>query len=390
MAANEMTAYLCVKNGRYHVTLSWYQGQTRKRKSIATGIPEQGNNKRRAETERKRILAEWEKKIAHNHQDDLFSEYLLRWLETVKHSIAETTYFSYKAVVEKQICPYFAERKIKLHDLKPYHIQDFYKWKMDKDGVTGNTIHHYHANIHKALRNAYETERIKDNPASKVVLPKKERFTADFYTADEMRLLLDAVKGHKLEAPVMLAAWFGLRRGEVVGLRYQDIDFDAMILSVRGVVTDKGGGSRSENIKYRSGAKTPSGLRSFPLPPEIAEYLKLLRTRQADNRVMLVDSYNTKWLDFICVDVNGDLIMPDYLSRAFPALLKKYGLRRIRLHELRDSNASLLLDNGVDMKMLQLWLGHAHYSTTADIYAHHRADSKRKLGGILSKELASG
>ena len=103
---------------------------------------------------------------------------------------------------------------------------------------------------------------------------------------------------------------------------------------------------------------------------------------------MFSDAYSTEWTDFVCIDPDGKLIKPEYLSRAFPAFLKRHGLRKIKLHELRDSNACLLLDNGVDMKMIQEWLGHAHYSTTADIYARHRADSKLKLGGILSKALA--
>jgi integrase len=261
---------------------------------------------------------------------------------------------------------------------------------METGGVTGNTIHHYHANIHKALKQAYQTELIKDNPASKVIMPKKERFESEFLTSEEMNILLEAVVGEKIETPVILAAWFGLRRGEALGVRWQDVDFSSMTLYIKGVITDKGEGSRMENLKYRNGTKTPSGTRSFPLPPEVAEYLKVLKQRQADRRLLLGNSYNQAWTDFVCVDVTGDLIKPEYLSRAFPAFLEKHGLKKIRLHELRDSNASLLLDSGVDMKMLQQWLGHAHYSTTADCYAHHRPDSKRKLSGILSEKLAFG
>jgi integrase len=384
-----MTAHLYEKNEKYHVMLAWYQGGQRKRKSIATGISIQGNNKRKAEAARKQTLEEWESKIADNFYDILFSEYLLQWLETVKRSIAETTYFSYKTTIEKQICPYFTERKIKLHELKPHHIQSFYTWKMETCNVTGNTIHHYHANIHKALKDAVSTERINDNPAAKVTLPKKERFISDFYTVEEMCTVLESVIGTKLETPVFLASWFGLRRGEVVGLRWQDIDYDAKTVSVNGVVTDKGIGSRTENLKYRDGiAKTETSLRSFPLPDDAAEYLKLLKKRQEDNRALLGNAYITKWADFVCVDVNGDLIKPEYVSRTFPAFLKKCGLRRIRFHELRGSNASLLLANGVDMSLIQLWLGHAHYSTTANFYAKHRTDAKQKLGEVISAGLA--
>lgn len=384
-----MTANLYEKHGKYHVILSWLLDGIRKQKSVATGISVQGNNRREAEAMRKQILGEWECKITANFQDILFSDYMKQWLNIVKHSIAETTYYNYKTTVERQICPYFAERKIKLSDLKPHHIQSFYTWKMETSCVTGNTVHHYHANIHKALKHAAKTELINSNPAGKVTLPKKERFTADFYIAEELRVLLDAVKGEKIEAPVYLSSWFGLRRGEALGLRWQDIDFSSMTLTIKGVITDKGGGSRSENLKYRSGTKTPSGMRSFPIPLEVADYLRDLRQQQEGNRSLLGNSYNKKWDDFVCVNEVGDLIKPEYLSRTFPVFLKKCGLRVIRFHELRDSNASLLVDKGVDMKRIQEWLGHAHYSTTADKYSHLRTDAKRKLGDVLSKELTS-
>ncbi|MCL2827373.1 MAG: site-specific integrase [Oscillospiraceae bacterium] len=381
-----MTANLYEKNNKYHVMLSWYQNSKRRQKSVSTGLPTQGKNKRKAEAIRKEILAEWETKIACNFQDILLSDYLLQWLEVAKDSIAETTYFSYKKTIKNQICPYFAERKVKLHELRPFHIQDFYAWKKKTSKVTGNTIHRYHANIHKALKHAVQMELIRDNPASKVVLPRKERFQSSFYTAEEMRLLLEVIKGEKIETPVYLASWFGMRRGEVLGLRWQDIDFDSMTLFVKGVITDKGEESRSENIKYRPGAKTRSGLRSFPLPPEVAVYLKERKERQAEYQELFGTAYSDAWLDFVCVNEMGNLIAPEYLSRTFPNVLKKYGLRAIRFHELRDSNASLLLDKGVDMKLIQSWLGHAHYSTTADIYAHLRPDAKRSLGDVLSGE----
>lgn len=357
--------------------LSWNQDQKRKQKSIATGVSVNGNNKRKAEAVRKQILEEWEEKVVENFKDILFSDYIMHWLEIYKEAIAETTYFSYKATIEKQIVPYFAERKIKRYDLKPYHIQAFYKWKMDEGGVSGNTIHHYHANIHKALKDAVKTEIINDNPASKVTLPKKKKFIQDFYVAEEMRVLLGAIIGTKLETPVFLASWLGLSRGEIVGLRWQDVNFESMTLSVRGVVTDKGTGSRTENLKYRDGvAKSESRLRSFPLEPEVVDYLKALQKRQNENRCLFGSMYINKWSDFICVDFNGDLIKPEYISRTFPTFLQKNGLRKIRFHELRDSNASLLLDMGVDMKRIQAWLGHDHYSTTDRHYAHLRTDAK--------------
>jgi len=384
-----MTANLYEKNGRFHVMLSWMKVGKRKQKSVGTGISTTGNNKRKAEAARRQILAEWEEKITENHVDILFSEYMLQWLETAKHSIAETTYADYKRVIKNQINPYFAQRKIKLHDLKPYHIQEFYKFAQDERDVSASTVRHYHSNIHKALKDAMRQEIIKDNPASRVTLPKKKRFYADFYTAEEMRLLLETVKGHKIEIPVYLACWFGLRRGEALGLRWKDIDFEEMTLSVRGVLTDKGEKSHSENLKYRDEAKTASSIRTFPLPAEAANYLKRLKEKQAENRLLAGSFYSLAWADFVCVDDIGQILSPAYVSEAFAKFLKANGLRKVRFHDLRDSNASLLLAKGVDMKRIQSWMGHAHFSTTADIYAHLRKDAKQGLGELLSKELSA-
>ena len=161
------------------------------------------------------------------------------------------------------------------------------------------------------------------------------------------------------------------------------------IISVRGVVTDKSDGNRSDNLKYRNRAKTVTSIRTFPLPTEIADFLTQQKVRQDENRRLAGDSYSVKWDGFVCVDAIGEIIRPEYLSRAFRQFLQKHGLRHIRFHELRDSSASLLLDNDVDMKRIQSWLGHANYSTTADRYAHLRVDAKLKLGAVLSKELAS-
>ena len=229
-----MTANLYEKNNRYHVSLTWNENGKRKRKSVATGITVKGNNKRKALCARDEILDEWKNKIAENHQEILFSDYLIMWLEIIKLSVDETTHCSYKKVVSNQICPYFAKHRVKLHELEPHHIQDFYTWKMTKAKrkVTANTIRRYHANIHRALADAVKAKRINYNPASKdhITLPKAIPFKADFYTVEELHKLLEAVKGHKIETPVYLASWFGLRRGEVLGLRWQDVDFNTMTL----------------------------------------------------------------------------------------------------------------------------------------------------------------
>lgn len=380
MTANKnLTANITHKKDVYYIIINYYDNNKRKQKWIKTDFSVSGNNKRKVEQKRIEILQEWQDKIVLNNNDILFSDYLKQWLEETKHSISKNTYFGYKEVIHNVICPFFEDKRIKLIDLKPYHIQSFYTMKMEKDKVTANTIHHYHANIHKALNYAVKTERLKYNPSDKVELPKKQKHIANFYTVSELKTLLKFSKGSPIEPVVLLAAWFGLRRGEIIGLRWIDIDFNNKTLYINGTIKDKGeSGSKIKNMYYELSAKTSSSIRSFPMPDSAVKYLTELKMKQEkfkkDNR-----AYNHKWDDFVCVKSDGNLLSLEYVSRAFPKLCESAGLKRLKLHELRHSNISMLLENCASMKELQEWAGHSSYSTTANIYSHVQAKTKTKL-----------
>lgn len=376
---NRVTANLTTKSDKYYVVVSWYESGKRKQKWINTGLSTLGNNKRKAEQKRLEIQREWEDKVSpENYETILFADYIKKWLEETKHTIADSTYWDYRKTIHNVICPYFEERKVLLAELKTYQIQEFYNFRMEQYGVSANTIHHYHANISKALKYAVKTERLKSNPAANVELPKKQKHIADFYTDEEMKQLLARSKGVNLETVVVLAACFGMRRGEIIGLKWEYVDFENNTLSVRGVIKDKGSsGSKIANLYYADTAKTSSSLRTFPIMPQVTEYLKQLKATQDLRKKE--PSYNHKWDDFICVKPNGDIISLEYVSRNFPKLCEECGLKRLKVHELRHSNISLLLGNGANMKELQEWAGHSSYSTTANIYSHIQAKSKEKL-----------
>lgn len=377
-----MTASVQEKRNKYYIVLNWVENGKRKQKWVGTDLTVNGNNKRRAEQKRKEILRQWEEKaLLSNYEDILFSEYIRKWLEDVKHTISESTYYSYKTTIDGVICPYFAEKKIKLSDLRPYHIQDFYAFKMQHDNISANTIHHYQAYIHKALKYAVKTERIKDNPANNVDLPKKQKHIADFYTAEELKLLLQSAKGTDIEMVVMIATWFGLRRGEILGLRWSCIDFENHTLTVKGTIT------RADTMVYKNTAKNNSSLRTLPMTEEATNYFRDLQKQQQRNKKELGKHYITKWEDFVCVRRNGDILKLDYVTRHFPMLCEQCGLRKIRLHELRHSNISLLITAGASMKEVQEWAGHSTYSTTADIYAHIQSQNKIRLSQSIEKLL---
>ena len=241
--------------------------------------------------------------------------------------------------------------------------------------VSANSVIHYHANIHKALKYAVKIDLIPSNPADKIERPKKDRFVGSFYDSVEVEALFAAAKGTHLEIPIFLGAFYGLRRSEALGLKWSAIDFQNNTITIRHTVTScEIDGKRVEVA--RDTTKTKTSMRTLPLVPEFKDKLLSLKAQQEEYRQVCGKCYNKKYLDYICVDEMGTLISPHYLTSAFPKLLEKNGLRKIRFHDLRHSCASLLLTNGVSMKQSQEWLGHSDFSTTANVYAHLDFNSK--------------
>ena len=307
-------------------------------------------------------------------QDDvLFSDFMLQWLEIVKPTIAITTYSSYSNMVKGVIVPYFKERGIMLKQLRPTDIQAFYMEQLKR--VKANSVIHYHANIHKALKYAVKIDLLDSNPADKVERPKKNPFMGSFYDSDEVEKLFEATKGTLLEIPVFLGAFYGLRRSEVLGLKWNAIDFQSNTITIKHTVTSCNLDGKHIQVAQDT-TKTKSSLRVLPLVPAFREKLLELRDYQKECKRLCGKCYNKQYQEYICVDEMGKLISPHYLTSAFPKLLEKNGLRRIRFHDLRHSCASLLLANGVPMKQIQEWLGHSDFSTTANVYAHLDYNSK--------------
>lgn len=389
MTANQsVTANISHKKDVYYIIVSYYSiDGKRKQKWIKTDLSVSGNNKRKIEQKRLEILQNWQDKLKFSENEILFADYMQQWLEIIKNNVRPTTFYGYKQVVNYAIDPYFRKRKITLYELKPYHIQDFYTYKMDNDKISANTILHYHANIHKALAYAVKTERIPTNPADRVELPKKQKHIANYYTEDELNTLLKKSKGHQLETVIRLAVWFGLRRGEIIGMRWSSIDFDNKTIAVTGTIKDRGGkGTEVGKLYFESTAKNSSSLRSFPMSNSMITYLQELKENQ-DKRKYTIKRYNHAWDDFLCVKNNGDLISLDLVSYAFPKFCKQCGLKPIKLHELRHSNITVLLEKGASMKELQEWAGHSSYNTTANIYSHIQTESKSKLTNIIENVL---
>lgn len=368
-----VAGHLHEKNGFYYIILNLFDANgKRKPKWIATGLPVKGN-KKKAESllmqERKRHNTA----TATNSDDLLFADYLEQWLAVAKSSVALVTYSSYSNMIKGSIAPYFREKKITLKGLQAKDIQEFYQEQLER--VKASTVIHYHANIHKALKHAVKMDFIEVNPADKVERPKKEKFTGGFYSSEEINRLFDISKGTPLELAVLFGAFYGLRRSEIVGLKWDSFDFEQNTLTIQHTVTSCNIDGKHVVIASDN-TKTKSSCRTLPLVPFFREKLLTLKKEIAENRRLCGRSYCKEYLDYIYVDEMGERIKPGYITTSFPILLERNGMRRIRFHDLRHSCASLLLANGVPMKQIQEWLGHSDFATTANIYAHLDYSSK--------------
>ena len=183
--------------------------------------------------------------------------------------------------------------------------------------------------------------------------------------------LFDAVEGDPLELCVKIAAYYGLRRSEVLGLRWSAIDLERKTISISHKVIEA-----EVNGKFvpvgEDVLKTKSSFRTLPLIPAVEKLILAEKEKQEMYRRLFKKSYCRDYLEYICVDQCGRLLRPNYVTEHFSWIIEKYGLRKIRFHDLRHTCASLLLNSGekITMKQIQIWLGHSTYSTTADIYAH--------------------
>ena len=376
-----VAGHLQEKNGMFYVVLN-YRDENGKRKTpwISTNLPVKGN-KKRAETFMMDVRRNFvppnvqriEEREAMQKGDILFTDFLLKWLRVAKSTVKLTTYASYEMMATRIIIPYFETLNIKLKELTTEDIQEFYSAQLER--VSANTVIHYHAVIHRALKYAVKIKTIQSNPAVNVERPRKEKFIGSFYDKKEINTLFDIIQGHPLEVAIKLAAFYGLRREEIIGLKWTAIDFENNTLTIQHTVTECNLDGKHIEVASDT-AKTDSSLRTMPLVTNFREMLLAKKEKQEHYRKLCGRSYCKEYLDYIFVNEMGERLKPSYLSDGFKRILEQNDLRRIRFHDLRHTCASLLLANNVPMKKIQEWLGHSDFSTTANIYAHLDYQSK--------------
>lgn len=373
--AIKVAGHLEEMRGYYHMVLGWtdHHGE-RQRRRKSTGLKVKGNKKRAED-----MLSDFRKEVKQvlentpAGEDILFADFMENWLDVIKPDIKLTTFGGYQMNVQKSISPWFRERGILLRTLTADDINEFYADCLERMKAT--SVHKFHANISKALKYAVKKGMIPHTVMDKVERPKAERYVGKFLKQSEVVALFEAVKGHRLELGVILGAFYGLRRAEIIGLRWEAIDFEANTITIEHTVTTATVDGKAILV-IDDTTKTKSSFRTLPLIPAFRAKLLAVKAEQEKYRKLCGNAYDKEESQYIYTNQLGKRIKPDYLTGAFPVFMEQNGFRRMRFHDLRHSCASLLLAAGVPLKQIQEWLGHSDFAITANTYAHLEYNSK--------------
>jgi integrase len=315
------------------------------------------------------------------------AQFMADWLENVhRRRLRPRTYERYSEVINLHIIP--ALGHYQLQKLTAQHVQAFYAKKED-EGLASTTIHYYHSVLHNALNMAVKWRLIPKNVCDLVTPPRKERFDIKPLTEEQAQAFLATVRGHKWEALFTLALATGMRRGELIGLKWQDINFKTGTLQVVRVLTRVPTKSpEREHVYTEAEPKTEKSRRSVLIAPFALEALKEHRVRQLEAKLKA----DSNWLehDYVFCTSHGTHLNPNHIVEEFKKLLKQAGLPNIRFHDLRHSAASLLLSLGIHPKVVQELLGHTQISITMDVYSHllpgMQKDAMSKLDEALKRQ----
>jgi len=288
-------------------------------------------------------------------------EYLEYWLEEVhKPTIRLSSYVKYRKLIHSYIIP--ALGGIKLQKLTPQHVVSLYRQK-EKDGLKPKTISSIHGVLHVALKNAVLWNLVAYNVCDKVSAPRVAKGEIKPLTMEQAQNLLKVVRGHRLEAMLTLALTTAMRRGELLALRWSDVDLENGSLQVRRTV------DYIPHYGYVEGEpKTKAGQRMILLPSFVVGLLKQHRIEQLEMRLKVGSSWQDR--DLLFTGLKGGYFNPRYMPKLFDKVLIEAGLPHMKFHNLRHSAATLLLSMGVSAKMVQEILGHSDISMTLGVYGH--------------------
>lgn len=311
-----------------------------------------------------------------------FGEYLDYWLkEYCYNNLSINTIEGYEQYINRHIKPSLGN--IQLDKLKPLQLQSFYSEKLEKGKINGKgglskqTVRTLHRIIHGALTQAVKWQLVVRNVADCVEPPKPKKYEAKFLTDEQTNLLINKIKDTDIYIPVIIAIYTGMRRGEILGLNWQNVNFDKKYIRVVQELS-----CTKQGLKILP-PKTNKSTRNIAIPDTLVKILKNHRAEQIKNKLLFGSEYQNS--DMVCTYQNGKLFYPKRFSAKFNEFLKKNDLPMIRFHDLRHSHASLLVKIGVQPKVISERLGHSNIGITMDLYSHLYENADREVADMFDK-----
>lgn len=310
----------------------------------------------------------------------LFSNYIKELLNSVKNQVAKSTYKGYYDHVNGRMISYFENEEILLRDVSLADIYNYIE-HLFSEGLKPNTVKHHRSILSCVFTRAVEQELFEYNFINNLKPIKSDQYIGNFYKHDELLHLFEVVKDTTIRLEVILASVYGLRREEVLGLKWGSIDFTRKTITIRHTVQRFKINDKTQFV-FKDKTKSQSSYRTLPLFNFIEDLLLEYKKMYAEYKKIFGNTYNNDYKDYVCLMPNGELMKPGYLSHTFSKLLEDNELKRIRLHDLRHSCATLLIQNKVPVKDIQIWLGHSNIQTTM-IYTHLDETNKEVSAQVL-------
>jgi integrase len=376
-----MTGSLQIKNGKYYAVLNLKIDGKRKQKWIDTGLNSKCPKKER-EKKLRDIISQYESNPQQITSTVLFADYVKYWLKEAKIKVDKVTYQHYEAEVNTHIFPYFKQLDIKLIDvtrqvLQKYFIEKYENGRIDgTGGLSPTTLKHHRNVINQSLNLAIQNNLILQNPCRFVSLPKTERYNYEFFNLEEINEFLNAIKNERLYPLYVVTATYGLRKSEVLGIKWDSIDFTNNMLTIKHTRVE------GREVVEKDKTKNQSSYRSFPLSEDMVDLFICLKNDERTNKKLFGNEYIKN--DYVFKMENGEPYRPNYISKKHSKILNQYGFKHIRFHDLRHSCASLLNAQGFTLKDIQEWLGHSDIQTTANTYAHLDIKRKQDISNTMS------
>ena len=321
------------------------------------------DTKKEAELAAHQIQLEIENETYVKEKDILFKDFIIDYLELIaKPSVRPSTFNGYEKVVESRLIKKFGHLKIK--NFNPVMISKYYT-ELLKEGLTQEYIQYIHSILKMAAKTAVEWKYLKNNFMDNVKAPKRVKKKVETWSVDECNLFLDRMRQQKEHIFMMycLAIYTGMRRGEILGLRWKDIDFERKRIYVE------------HSLYYIAGEglvlqqpKTTSGKRNISITNDVIEELKTYRIKKQAQLLKVGMKLNEE--HFVVSAYGGEPVNPNTIHKQFLYDIKLAGSKRIRFHDLRHTHATIMLEIGESPKVVSERLGHANVSITLDKYSH--------------------